>query len=64
MNKIIELDRECNKSALNLIIFDVKEQKDEDTLAIVKEELKHKSQIETTCLIEVKRSGKIIQNKD
>jgi hypothetical protein len=49
---------------LNLIIFGVKEQKDEDTLTIVKEELKNKSQIETTCLIEAKRLGKIIENKD
>jgi hypothetical protein len=40
------------KRALNLIISSVKEQKDEDTLKIVKEELKNKSQIETTCLIE------------
>jgi hypothetical protein len=49
---------------LNLIIFGVKEQKDEDTLTIFKEELKNKSQIETTCLIEPKILGKIIENKD
>jgi hypothetical protein len=64
MNKLIELDHECNKRALNLIIFGIKEQKDEDTLAIVKEELKNKSQIETTGLIEAKRLGKIIEHKD
>jgi hypothetical protein len=35
----------------------------EDTLAIVKEELKNKSQIETTYLIEAKRLRKIIDHK-
>jgi hypothetical protein len=40
MNKLIELDHERNKIALNLIIFGIKEQQEEDTLAIVKEELK------------------------
>jgi hypothetical protein len=64
MNKLIELDHERNKRALNLIIFGIKEHKDEDTLAIVKEELKNKSQIETTGLIEAKRLGKIIEHKD
>jgi hypothetical protein len=49
------LDHEHNKRALNLIIFGIKEKKDEDMLAIVKEELKNKSQIETTYLIEAKR---------
>jgi hypothetical protein len=63
MNKLIELDHECNKRALNLIILCIKEQQDEDTLAIVKEELKNKSQIETTYLIESKRLGKIIEHK-
>jgi hypothetical protein len=32
-------------------------------LAIVKEELKNKSQIETTYLIEAKRLGKIVELK-
>jgi hypothetical protein len=64
MNKLIELDHEHNKRALNLIIFGIKEQQDEDTLAIVKEELKNKSQIETTYIIEAKRLGKIIEHKD
>jgi hypothetical protein len=61
MNKLIELDHEHNKRALNLIIFGIKEQQEEDTLAIVKEELKNKSQIDTTYL---KRLGKIIDHKD
>ena len=63
-NKLIELDHECNKRALHLIIFGIKEQQDEDTLEIVKEELKNKSQIDTTYLIEAKRLGKIIDHKD
>jgi hypothetical protein len=64
MNKLIELDHERNKRALNLIIFGIKEQQEEDTLAIVKEELKNKSQIDTTYIIEAKRLGKIIDHKD
>ena len=64
MNKLIELDHERNKRALNLIIFGIKEQQEEDTLAIVKEELKNKSQIDTTYLIEEKRLGKILDHKD
>jgi hypothetical protein len=64
MNKLIELDHEHNKRALNLIIFGIKEQQEEDTLAIVKEELNNKSQIDTTYLIEAKRLGKIIDHKD
>ena len=34
MKKLIELDHERNKRALNLIIFGLKEEVDEDTLAI------------------------------
>ena len=34
MKKLIELDHEHNKRALNLIIFGLKEEVDEDTLAI------------------------------
>jgi hypothetical protein len=64
MNKLIKLDHEHNKRALNLIIFGIKEQQEEDTLAMVKEELKYKSQIDTTYLIEAKRLGKIIDHKD
>ena len=37
MKKLLEQDHELNKRALNLIIFCIKEQKEEDTLAIVKE---------------------------
>jgi hypothetical protein len=64
MNKLIQLDYDSNKRALNLIIFGIKEQQEEDTLAIVKEELNNKSQIDTTYLIEAKRLGKIIDHKD
>ena len=64
MNKLIELDHEHKKRALNLIIFGIKEQQEEDMLAIVKEELKNKPQIDTTYLIETKRVGKIIDHKD
>jgi hypothetical protein len=64
MNKLIELDHERNKRSLNLIIFGIKEQQEEDTLAIVKEELRNKSQINTTYIIEAKRLGKIIDHKD
>jgi hypothetical protein len=64
INKLIEMDHEHNKRALNLIIFGIKEQQEEDTLEIVKEELNNKSQIDTTYLIEAKRLGKIIDHKD
>jgi hypothetical protein len=58
------VDHERNKRALNLIIFGIKEQQEEDTLAIIKEELNNKSQIDTTYLIEAKRLEKIIDHKD
>ena len=35
MKKMIELDHERNKRDLNLVIFSVKEEVDDDTLAIV-----------------------------
>jgi hypothetical protein len=54
MNKLIYFDHEHNKRALNLIIFGLREKKDEDMLVIVKEELKNKLQIQTTCLIEAR----------
>jgi hypothetical protein len=63
MNKLIGLDHENNKTAMNLIIFGIKENKYKEFLPIVKEELKHKSQIETTCVIEEKRMGKITKYK-
>ena len=34
MKKLIELDHERNKRALNLIIFSLKEEEDEDSLSI------------------------------
>jgi hypothetical protein len=43
MNKLIKMDHERNKRDLNLIIFGIKEQQEEDTLAIIKKELKNKS---------------------
>jgi hypothetical protein len=52
------------KKSLEPHNFCIKEKKDEDMLAIVKEELQNKLQIETTCLIEEKRLGKIIEHKD
>jgi hypothetical protein len=64
MNKIIKLYHERNKRALNLIIFGIKEQQEEDTLAIIKEELKNKLQIDITYLREAKRLGKIIDHED
>ena len=45
-------------------MFGIKEQQQQDTLAIVKEELNNKSQIDTTYLIEEKRLGKIIDHRD
>ena len=36
MNKLIALEHDCNKRDLNLVIFGLKEEEEEDTLAIVK----------------------------
>jgi phage terminase large subunit len=63
MNKLIQLDHDHDKRALNLVISSLKEKK-EDTLALVKEELQNKLHIETTCLIEAKSPGKILEHKD
>jgi len=63
MKKLIELDHERNKRALNLIIFGLKEEEDEDTLAIAQTELYNRLQIETTCLTEATRLGKLTENK-
>jgi len=63
MKKLIELDHEHNKRALNLIIFDLKEEVDEDTLAIAQTELHKRLQIETMCLKEATRLGKLTENK-
>jgi len=63
MNKLIELDHESNKISLKLMIFCLKDKKKEDTVSLVKEELQNKLQDGTTCLIEAKRLGKIIEHK-
>jgi hypothetical protein len=62
IDKLIELDHERNKRALNLIIFCLKVEKEDNKLALVKEELQNKLQIETTCLIEAKGMCKIIKH--
>jgi len=62
MKKLIELDHECNKRAFNLIIFGLKEEVDEDTLALAQTKL-HRLQIETVCLTEATRLGKLTENK-
>ena len=46
MKTLIELDHESNKRALNLIIFSLKEEVDEDTLAIAQTELHNRLQSE------------------
>ena len=58
---MIELDHEHNKRVLNLVILGVKEEVNEDTLAIV--QLHNILQIETTCLTEATRLGKLTENK-
>ena len=37
MNKLLELDHECNKRAFNLTIFVLEEEEEDDTLVVVKE---------------------------
>ena len=64
MNNLIALDHEHNKRDLNLIIFGLKEEEEEDTLAIVKTKIHNRLQIETTGLIEANRLGKLIENKE
>ena len=63
MKKLIELDYERNKRALNLVIFNVKEKVDEDTLGIVQWDLHNRLQIEKTCLTKATRLGKLNENK-
>jgi len=63
MKKLIELDHEHNKRALNLIILSLKEEVDKDTLAIAQTELHNRLQIETMCLTEATRLGKLTENK-
>ena len=64
MNKLIALDHERNKRYLKLIIFCLKEEEEEDTIAIIKTELHNRLQIETIGLIEANRLGKLIENKE
>ena len=63
MKKLIELDHELNKRALNLIIFGLKEEVDKDILSIAQTELHNRLQIETTCLTKATRLGKLTKNK-
>ena len=64
MNKLIALEHERNTRSLNLIIFGLKEEEEEDTLSIVKTKLHNRLQIETIGLIETNRLGKLIENKE
>ena len=50
MHKLLELDYECNKQAVNLIIFGLRQEVEENTLVVVKIELHNMLQIETTFL--------------
>ena len=52
------------KIYLNLIIFCLKEETEEDMLAIVKTKFHNRLQIETTGLMEANRLGKLIENKE
>ena len=48
---------------MNLIIFGLKEEVDEDTLGIAQTELHNRLQIKTMCLTEATRLGKLTENK-
>ena len=63
MNKLIHLDHLHNKRAFNLVIFILKEEEQEYTLAIVKAELHSRIQIDTIVFAESLRLGKSIENK-
>jgi len=63
INKLIVLYHEHHKRALHLIIVGIEEQNNEDMLELDKEELKTKSQIQTTYLTEAIRVGKILEHK-
>ena len=52
------------KGDLNLIIFFLKEEEEEDTLAISKTKFHNRLQNETIGLIEAKRLGKLIEDKE
>lgn len=62
MHNLIELDHEHNKWELGLILASIKEKKYGEMLAIVKEEVKIKSQFGTNYLIETRRLGNILDN--
>jgi len=63
MKKMIEIDHERNKRALNLVSFGLKEEVEEDTFSIVQKELHNRLQIETTCVTKATRLGKLTKNK-
>jgi len=50
INKLIGLDHECHKTTLHLTMAGIEEKNNEDTLELVKEQLKTKSQIQKTYL--------------
>lgn len=60
---MVELDHVRLKKALHLIIVSIEEQNNEDPLEIVKEQLKTKSQIQTTYLTQETHIGKILEHK-
>jgi len=62
MKKIIELDHERNKRALKLIIFGLKEEVDEDTIAIAQTKLRDSIQIEMSLTGET-RLVKLTENR-
>jgi len=62
MKKIIDLDRERNKRALNLIILGLKEEVDEDTIAIAQTKLRDSIQIEMSLTGET-RLVKLTENR-
>jgi len=62
MKKIIELDHERNKRVLNLIIFGLKEEVDEDTIAIARTKLRDSIQIEMSLTGET-RLVKLTENR-
>ena len=59
-----QLHHEHNKKTLNLVIFGLKEEVEEDTLATIETELHNRQQIDTIGFIEATRLGKLIENKE
>ena len=62
MNRLLCLEHKSNKQDLNVVIVRLKEEAHEDALAIVKEELHNRLQVKTTCPLEAKMLGKLIEN--